>query len=98
VIKTLERRYRETSSEEARGEVSMFMTEPVPACGGSRLRLNRWVSRSRQVDRGGRAADHQGGAAFFRRASLTSARPRSPPCLKEIRERLGFLMNVGLDY
>src|SRR5207237_10556010 len=39
VIKTLERRYRETSSEEARAEVAQFMTErPCPGCGGSRLR------------------------------------------------------------
>src|SRR5439155_976766 len=39
VVKTLERRYRETSSEEARAEVAQFMTErPCPGCGGSRLR------------------------------------------------------------
>ena len=39
VIKTLERRYRETSSEEARAEIEQFMTErPCPACRGSRLR------------------------------------------------------------
>src|SRR5438270_7842119 len=36
VIKTLERRYRETSSEEARAAVAQFMTErPCPGCGGS---------------------------------------------------------------
>src|SRR5207248_353682 len=39
VVKTLERRYRETTSEEARAEVAQFMTErPCPGCGGSRLR------------------------------------------------------------
>src|SRR5207244_11687776 len=39
VIKILERRYRETSSEDARAEIEQFMTErPCPACRGARLR------------------------------------------------------------
>src|SRR5437867_3842776 len=39
VIKTLERRYRETTSEEARAEIQQFMAErPCPNCGGARLR------------------------------------------------------------
>src|SRR3989442_15224477 len=38
VIKPLERRYRETSSEEARAEMEQFITgRPCPACRGSRL-------------------------------------------------------------
>src|SRR5207249_8654379 len=39
VVATLERRYRETTSDEARAEIQQFMAErPCPACGGSRLR------------------------------------------------------------
>src|SRR3989338_6444542 len=39
VIATLERRYRETASEDARAEIEQFMAErPCPACAGSRLR------------------------------------------------------------
>jgi excinuclease ABC subunit A len=101
VIKTLERRYRETSSEEARTEVSMFMTErPCPACGGSRLR-----PESLGVKIAGKSIAEvvqqtiKDGAAFFDGLSLTEREAAiARRVLKEIRERLGFLMNVGLDY
>jgi excinuclease ABC subunit A len=101
VIKTLERRYRETSSEEARTEVSMFMTErPCPACGGSRLR-----PESLGVKIAGKSiADVvrqtiKEAAVFFDGLSLTEREATiARRVLKEIRERLGFLMNVGLDY
>jgi excinuclease ABC subunit A len=101
VIKTLERRYRETSSEEARAEVAMFMTErPCPACGGSRLR-----PESLGVKIAGRSiADVvrqtiKEAAGFFEGLSLTEREAAiARRVLKEIRERLGFLMNVGLDY
>jgi len=90
VIKTLERRYRETSSEEARAEVATFMTErPCPACGGSRLR-----PESLGVTMAGRSI-----AEVVRQTTLTEREAAiARRVLKEIRERLGFLMNVGLDY
>src|SRR4029077_1886890 len=101
VIKTLERRYRETSAGGARGEVSMFMTErPCPACGGSRLR-----PESLGVKIAGKSIAEvvrqtiKEGAVFFDGLSLTEREAAiSRRVLKEIRERLGFLMNVGLDY
>jgi excinuclease ABC subunit A len=101
VIKTLERRYRETSSEEARAEVAMFMTErPCPACGGSRLR-----PESLGVKIAGRSIAEvvrqtiKEAAVFFDGLSLTEREATiARRVLKEIRERLGFLMNVGLDY
>jgi excinuclease ABC subunit A len=101
VIKTLERRYRETSSEEARAEVAMFMTERAcPACGGSRLR-----PESLGVKIAGKSiADVvrqtiKEAAVFFEGLSLTEREAAiARRVLKEIRERLGFLMNVGLDY
>jgi excinuclease ABC subunit A len=101
VIKTLERRYRETSSEEARAEVAQFMTErPCPACGGSRLR-----PESLGIKIAGRSIAEvvrqtiKDAAAFFDGLSLTEREAAiARRVLKEIRERLGFLMNVGLDY
>jgi len=101
VIKTLERRYRETSSEEARAEIEQFMTErSCPACRGSRLR-----PESLGVKIAGRSiADVvrqtiKAAAAFFDGLALTEREATiARRVLKEIRERLGFLMNVGLDY
>ncbi|MGH7313563.1 MAG: excinuclease ABC subunit UvrA, partial [Candidatus Rokuibacteriota bacterium] len=101
VVAMLERRYRETESEDARQDVAVFMAErSCPGCGGSRLRRE-----SLGIKIGGRSiADVvrltiKEAAAFFAGLSLT---PREAligrRVLKEIRERLGFLMNVGLDY
>jgi excinuclease ABC subunit A len=101
VIKTLERRYRETSSEEARAEIEQFMTErPCPACRGSRLR-----PESLGVKIAGRSIAEvvrqtiKDAATFFDGLTLTEREAAiARRVLKEIRERLGFLMNVGLDY
>jgi excinuclease ABC subunit A len=101
VIKTLERRYRETSSEEARAEVAIFMTErPCPACGGSRLRPESLGVKiaSKSIADVVRQTIKEAGV-FFEGLSLTEREAAiARRVLKEIRERLGFLMNVGLDY
>jgi excinuclease ABC subunit A len=101
VVKTLERRYRESSSEDTRAEIEQFMTaRPCPACRGSRLRpeslgvkIAGWsiaeVVRQTIKDAG----------RFFDDLTLTEREAAiARRVLKEIRERLGFLMNVGLDY
>ncbi len=101
VVGILERRYRDAGSEEARQEIEPFMAErPCPACGGSRLR-----PESLGIKIAGRSiADVVGltikeAAAFFdtlplgEREALIARR-----VLKEVRERLGFLRDVGLDY
>jgi excinuclease ABC subunit A len=101
VVKVLERRYRETQSEDARAEVEAFMAErPCPACGGSRLR-----PESLGLKVGGRSiADVvrltiKDAGAFFAGLSLGEREAAiARRVLKEIRERLGFLVNVGLDY
>src|SRR5712692_8021989 len=77
------------------------MTErPCPACGGSRLR-----PESLGVKIGGRSISEvvrqtiKDAATFFEGLSLTEREAAiARRVLKEIRERLGFLMNVGLDY
>ena len=106
VINNLERRYRETNSEYIRGKISEFMSDrPCQTCGGDRLRaealavtidgehiieVTRWpIRRSLQwVDR--LSGDD---SPFGERDNLIASR-----ILKEIRARLGFLVNVGLDY
>jgi len=100
-VRTLERRYRETASEDGRREIEQFMAErPCPECGGSRLRR-----ASLGIRVGGRsiadvvrltikdAAAFFAGLALSERETLIARR-----VLKEIRERLGFLHDVGLDY
>jgi excinuclease ABC subunit A len=101
VIKLLERRYRETQSEEARREIEHFMAErPCPACGGSRLRRESLGLRIA----GKSIADVvrftiKDASAFFNGLTLAEREAAiARRVLKEIRERLGFLINVGLDY
>jgi excinuclease ABC subunit A len=101
VIPWLERRYRETSSYAVREEIEAFMNlRPCPACAGSRLR-----PEARAVRVGGKGIHEVGAMSvalalrFFETLSLG---PRESAIaervLKEIRARLGFLHNVGLDY
>jgi excinuclease ABC subunit A len=101
VIKTLERRYRESSSEDTRAEIQQFMAErPCPACRGARLR-----PESLGVKIAGRSIAEvvrqtiKDAGRFFDDLTLTEREVAiARRVLKEIRERLGFLMNVGLDY
>ncbi len=101
VVKLLERRYRETESEDARREIEPFMAErPCPACGGSRLR-----PESLGLKIAGRSiADVvrltiKDAARFFDTLTLSEREAAiARRVLKEIRERLGFLRDVGLDY
>ncbi len=101
VIPNLERRFKETESNAARDMIGQFMaTRPCPDCEGARLRPE---SRSVKVD--GRSildatAMSIGHALeYFETMTLTDTqRFIAERILKEIRERLGFLVSVGLDY
>jgi excinuclease ABC subunit A len=101
VVKILERRYRETQSEDARREIEAFMAErPCPACGGSRLRPESLGLRiaGRSIADVVRFTIKEAGG-FFATLSLPEREATiARRVLKEIRERLGFLVNVGLDY
>ncbi|MBM3469610.1 MAG: excinuclease ABC subunit UvrA [Armatimonadetes bacterium] len=101
VLRQLERRYKETDSEYVREEIERYMTSlPCPACRGTRLK-----PESLSVRVGGRtiaevtALDVRAALEFFAGLSL-SERERliAHQILKEIRSRLGFLVNVGLGY
>jgi len=101
VVKLLDRRYKETLSEDTRLEVERFMTErDCPACKGCRLR-----PETLSVKIAGRSiADVVGfsiksARQFFETLSLSDRDMLiARRVLKEIRERLGFLSQVGLDY
>ena len=101
IIPHLERRYRETDSEIIREEMEKFMNiRPCPLCQGARLR-----KESLFVKINGRNI-HQvteksivEALNFFANLDLsTREREIARRVLKEIAERLGFLVNVGLDY
>ena len=101
VLPHLERRYRETESAAVREELAQYLvTRACDACGGSRLRQE---SRSVLV------ADKnlpsitklpiQAAAHYFEQIQLTGQKAEiADKILKEIRDRLHFLVSVGLDY
>jgi excinuclease ABC subunit A len=101
VVAVLERRYRDTESEETRHEIETFMAErSCTACGGSRLRRESLGIRiaGRSIAEVVRltikeATQFFGDLALTERETIIARR-----VLKEIRERLGFLRDVGLDY
>ncbi|HMH53382.1 MAG TPA: excinuclease ABC subunit UvrA [Candidatus Acidoferrum sp.] len=101
VVAVLERRYRDTESEDARREIEHFMAErPCPACGGSRLRRESLGMRiaGRSIAEVVRLTIKDA-STFFGELSLTEREMViARRVLKEIRERLGFLRDVGLDY
>ncbi|MCP4640051.1 MAG: excinuclease ABC subunit UvrA, partial [bacterium] len=101
VIPNLERRFRETESNAARDMINQFMAaRPCHACDGARLRPE---SRAVTVD-GHTIMDVTSLSiaetmAFFKSVKLTKTQMKiAERILKEIRERLTFLVNVGLDY
>jgi len=105
VIPNLERRYRETNSDFIRSRISEFMSDRVcPTCKGTRLRpesmavtvsdhniveVTSWpVLRSRLW-----MEELAAGGALSERQKAIASR-----ILREINTRLGFLVDVGLDY
>jgi excinuclease ABC subunit A len=101
VINNLERRYRETESESVREDLARYLNmQPCPSCHGSRLRAD---ARHVYIDNHtlpdivrmpiGQARD------YFEQLKLTGKQGEiADKILKEIRGRLSFLVNVGLDY
>jgi excinuclease ABC subunit A len=101
VIPNLERRYRETDSDWVKQEIErLMMQRPCPACRGRRLKPEFLAVT---VD-GMSIADfaEQSVVAALRRIDSLHLTERegyiARQVLKEIRERLGFLNDVGLDY
>src|SRR5579864_5391922 len=101
VINNLQRRYRETDSDWVKQEIErLMMQKPCPACNGGRLKpeyLAVTVDGMSIVD----LCRHSVIGALRRLDTLKlSEREQiiARQVLKEVRERLGFLHDVGLDY
>src|SRR5262249_32913792 len=101
VIHNLERRYRETGSEQVREKIGSLMNlTPCPACGGARLRPESLAVRVDGLNIAEWSA-LQVEEARERGARLRFAAAQAPiadPILKELRGRLSFLVDVGLGY
>ena len=101
IIPTLERRYRETTSDAMKQMYEGYMVEEVcPECGGKRLK-----PESRAVTVGGRNLPDvsdlsiRDAREFFSDLELEgNSRIVAKQILKEIDARLGFLNDVGLGY
>ncbi|AJO23917.1 excinuclease ABC subunit UvrA [Weizmannia coagulans] len=101
VLNNIERRYRETSSDFTREQMEKYMAQqPCPKCKGYRLK-----PESLAVKVGGKhiseVTDYSIAEArsFFAHLELTEKEQAiARLILREIESRLGFLVNVGLDY
>ncbi|MGL5390602.1 MAG: excinuclease ABC subunit UvrA [Shewanella sp.] len=101
ILNNMDRRYRETESNSVRDELAKFInTQACQSCGGSRLR-----EEARHVFIGdlnlpqltiwsiGEALE------YFDKLSFSGQKAQiAEKILKEVRDRLGFLVNVGLNY
>ncbi|HZP65634.1 MAG TPA: excinuclease ABC subunit UvrA [Rudaea sp.] len=101
IVPNLERRYRETESPAVREELAKFISErPCPDCHGERL--NRSARNVFVADRNLptlTALPIDQSLEFFRTLNLAGWRGEiAAKIVKEIRERLRFLVDVGLDY
>jgi excinuclease ABC subunit A len=101
ILPNLERRYRETDSESRREDLEKFMSvHPCPDCRGARLRPESLAVKVA----GKNISEHtalsvSAAVRFYDGLEFTSRQQAvAGPILKEIRERLGFLNNVGLGY
>ncbi|HAS6153739.1 TPA: excinuclease ABC subunit UvrA [Vibrio vulnificus] len=101
ILNTLERRYRDTESNSVREELVKYIsTKPCTSCGGTRLRLearNVFINDTtlpQIVELS--IAD---ALTFFATLKLEGQRAQiAEKVMKEINDRLQFLVNVGLNY
>jgi excinuclease ABC subunit A len=101
VIPNMDRRYKETESSAVRDELAKYMAvSACSMCGGARLCENaRYVFIDKQNLPAITALSIKQAHAFFDTLKLTGKRGEiADKILKEVNARLGFLLNVGLDY
>lgn len=101
IIPNLERRYRETESPTVREELSKFLsTQSCTDCLGTRLRREaRHVWVGERTLPAISALPVGDASEYFAHLTLPGRRGEiADKILKEIRQRLEFLVNVGLDY
>lgn len=101
ILNTLDRRYKETESSSVRDDLSKYIsTQSCSSCHGTRLRLE-----ARSVFVGDTTLPEicemsiQDSMAFFSSLKLKGQKAQiADKVMKEINERLNFLINVGLNY
>ncbi len=106
ILRNVERRYHESTSDAVRQQLEAFLVEmPCRACGGRRLK-----PESLSVRVGGKSIGDvvdlpvDEALAYFRAIPVGRSRPEgidpeiAGPILKEITDRLAFLSDVGLEY
>ena len=101
VINNLQRRFNETSSDYVKEDIEKYMSSSTcPTCKGARLKPEALA-----VTVGGENIDAvtrmsiEAAEAFFRKLTLTKRQEKiAHQIIKEIRARVGFLANVGLNY
>jgi len=101
IIRNLERRYKDTFSEGIREHIETYMsTKPCPKCKGQRLKPETLAVTINGKNIAHATALSIGDAdEWFKSLNLTEKELTiGNLILKEIRARLGFLVNVGLDY
>ena len=101
IIPNMERRYHETESNSMREELAKYINSQVcPECSGTRLtqEARNVFINSTSIDQ--IVAQSIGDALqFFQQLKLTGNRAEiADKIIKEISDRLGFLVNVGLNY
>ncbi len=101
LIKSVQRRYKETYSEASKAEYEEYMRiSPCDMCGGMRLKQEALAvtvcdKNIHEVTSQSISALHE----FLQNMELTETQQLiGKQVLKEIRARVGFLMDVGLDY
>lgn len=101
VLPNVNRRYHETSSDFTREVMRKYMTElTCPACHGKRLNRKALAVKISGKDIA-EASDLsiKDSLPFFKAVKLGEQNTViAKPILKEVRDRLAFLINVGLDY
>ncbi len=101
VLNNLQRRWRETESESTREELEKYMNVmPCPTCQGARLKPEALhVLVAGRAIRDVTSLSIRDCLVFFEELMLTDKEQEiARRILKEVRERLSFLVNVGLDY
>jgi excinuclease ABC subunit A len=101
LTKITEHRYEETTSDSARANLDQYFTrKPCSACGGARLKPEILA-----ITVGGKSIfeitqlSARSSLAFFENLQLTAQEEKiAGRIIKEILERLNFLVEVGLDY
>ncbi|MDI9246663.1 excinuclease ABC subunit UvrA [Marinobacter sp. CHS3-4] len=101
ILPNLERRYRETDSQSMREELARHLSQqPCKTCGGSRLRRSArhvFIEQNNIAD----VTHLPVGEAheYFQTLALPGRKGEiAEKILKEVRQRLQFLVNVGLEY